>query len=181
MSDQLPAPPISKDCDLRGYDFMPLYGTHLFGSEFNGRASDTAWRAAVTLWWAAWNQCPAASLPDDDASLCRLADLGKDRKTWNKIKADALSGFVKCSDGRLYHSFLAKLAQDAWELRKISMEKNENELKRKKRERADRSAMFALLKEAGILLDWNTPTEKLRKLVSDLQDTSHAPVTVTGA
>lgn len=96
---------------------MPLYGTHLFGSEFNGRASDTAWRAAVTLWWAAWNQCPAASLPDDDASLCRLADLGKDRKTWDKIKTDALSGFIKCSDGRLYHTFLAKLADEAWKRR----------------------------------------------------------------
>lgn len=112
-----PEPPVPLDCDLRGYEFMPLYGTHLFGSEFNARASDTAWRAAITLWWAAWNQQPAASLPSDDVALCRLADLGRDMKTWAKIKDDALHGFVVCSDGRLYHMFLGKLALEAWDRR----------------------------------------------------------------
>lgn len=112
-----PAPLVPLDCDLRGYEFMPLYGTHLFGSEFNARASDEAWRAAITLWWASWNQCPAASLPNDDTALCRLADLGRDLKRWAKIKADALHGFIECSDGRLYHRFLAPLAIEAWERR----------------------------------------------------------------
>lgn len=112
-----PAPLVPIDCDLRGYEFMPLFGNHLFGSEFNARATDEAWRAAVTLWWASWNQCPAASLPKDDVALCRLADLGRDLKRWAKIKADALYGFEECSDGRLYHRFLAPLAIDAWERR----------------------------------------------------------------
>jgi hypothetical protein len=115
MSDL--APLVPADCDLRGYEFMPLYGTHLFGSEFNARATDEAWRAALTLWWAAWNQCPAASLPNDDIALCRLADLGRDMKRWAKIKGDALHGFVECTDGRLYHRFLAPLAIEAWERR----------------------------------------------------------------
>lgn len=115
--DQRPAPLVPIECDLRGYEFMPLYGTHLFGSEFNARASDEAWRAALTLWWASWNQCPAASLPADDVALCRLADLGRDLKRWTKIKADALHGFIECADGRLYHRFLAPLAIEAWERR----------------------------------------------------------------
>lgn len=102
------------DCDLRGLDYMPLLGNHLFGSEFNARANDSEWRAALTLWWAAWTQKPAASLPNDDAALCRLADLGRDLRAWKKVKAMALYGFVECSDGRLYHKTLAEQAMIAW-------------------------------------------------------------------
>lgn len=105
------------DCDLRGLEYMPLLGQHLFGSEFNARANDSEWRAALTLWWAAWTQMPAASLPDDDTALCRLADLGRDLKSWRKIKDMALYGFVLCTDGRLYHPTLAKQAMVAWDKR----------------------------------------------------------------
>lgn len=105
------------DCDLRGLEYMPLLGHHLFGSEFNARASDSEWRAALTLWWAAWMQVPAASLPDDDIALCRLADLGRDMKTWRKLREVALHGFTKCDDGRLYHPVLAKQALLAWDKR----------------------------------------------------------------
>ena len=118
MNDRiLPEPPITQGVDLRGYEFMPFYGHHLFGSEFNACASDAAWRAGITLWWAAWNQVPAGSLPDDDVALCRLADLGRDVKAWKKIREQALHGFVLCSDGRLYHAYLCTLAADAWDRR----------------------------------------------------------------
>jgi hypothetical protein len=117
MTDALPEPPVPADADLRGYGFMPLYGAHLFNSDFNARASDAGWRAGLTLWWAAWNQMPAGSLPDDDTVLCRLADLGRDMRTWRKIKDEALHGFFKHADGRLYAPFLAKLACDAWDRR----------------------------------------------------------------
>lgn len=113
----LPAPLLPASVDLRGLDYMPLFGNHLFGSEFNAAASDGEWRAALTLWWAAWNQVPAGSLPDDDAALCRLADLGRDVKTWKKLRARAIHGFVKCSDGRLYHEFLCQQAEIAWDKR----------------------------------------------------------------
>ena len=73
MSD-LPEPMTPADCDLRGLEYMPLLGQHLFGSEFNARANDSEWRAGLTLWWAAWCQVPAASLPDDDVALCALHD-----------------------------------------------------------------------------------------------------------
>jgi len=116
MTEEI-APLTPENCDLRGLEYMPLLGQHLFGSEFNARATDTEWRAAMTLWWAAWTQQPAASLPDDDIALCRLADLGRDSKTWRKIKQMALYGFTKCSDGRLYHPVLAKQALVAWDKR----------------------------------------------------------------
>jgi len=113
---------------------MPLYGTHLMGSEFNARATDTEWRAALTLWWAAWNQQPAASLPDDDVALCRFADLGRDLRAWKKIKAVALHGFTKHSDGRLYHPFLVNIAKDSWE-RRLKERARKAEWRKKKGEK----------------------------------------------
>lgn len=116
MND-LPAPLTPPDCDLRGLEYMPLLGHHLFGSDFNAKAADGEWRAAVTLWWAAWMQVPAGSLPDDDVALCRLADLGRDVKVWRRLRTMALHNFVRCSDGRLYHPVLAKQALIAWDKR----------------------------------------------------------------
>jgi hypothetical protein len=111
------APLTPAECDLRGYEFMPLYGHVLFASDFDGRVSDGAWRAAVTLWWQSWQQVPAASLPNDDTVLCKLAGLGKDVKSFRKIKADALYGYELCDDGRLYHRRLAAWAIEAFERR----------------------------------------------------------------
>jgi len=113
----LPEPLVPPDVDLRGLNYMPLFGNHLFGSEFNAAASDSEWRTAITLWWAAWNQVPAGSLPEDDTALCRLADLGRDLKAWRKLRQRALHGFVRCSDGRLYNEFLCRQALIAWEKR----------------------------------------------------------------
>jgi len=117
VNEDLPPPPVPPEVDLRGLDYMPLHGNHLFGSEFNALATDDAWRAGVTLWWAAWNQQPAGSLPDNDMALCRLADLGRDVKGWKQIREMALRGFVLCSDGRLYHPFICKQALIAWDKR----------------------------------------------------------------
>lgn len=116
MSD-LPEPFVPADVDLNGYGWMPFYGYRLFGSDFNSLCTDSEWRAGVTLWWAAWNQVPASSLPDDDRALCRLADLGRDVREWQKLRENALRGFVKCSDGRLYHKVLSELALVAWDKR----------------------------------------------------------------
>lgn len=117
MTDQLPPPLVPAEVDLRGLEWMPYYGDRLMRSEFNARCSDAAFRAAHNLWWAAWNNEPAASLPDDDVSLTRFADLGRDTKAFSKVRTEALHGFIKCSDGRLYHPFLAKLALEAWDRR----------------------------------------------------------------
>lgn len=117
---ELPQPLTPIDCDLRGYEFMPLYGQRLFGSRLYSLAlrDPRAGLAAVKLWWEAWQQCPAASLPDDDFDLARMADFGGDLKGWKKVRDIALHGFVRCADGRLYHPILAASALDAWERRK---------------------------------------------------------------
>lgn len=117
MTD-LPAPLTPPDCDLRGYDFMPLHGHRLFNSDFYYGVSAEAFRAGLRLWWAAWQQSPAASLPDDDTMLCRLADMGRDMKGWKALRAEALRGFVPCADGRLYHPVIAELALEAWQRRR---------------------------------------------------------------
>lgn len=96
---------------------MPLFGGHLFGSEFYASASDAEFRAGLRLWWVAWQQQPAGSLPDDDVALCRFADLGRDIKAWRAVKARALHGFLKCSDGRLYHPLLCREVLIAWDRR----------------------------------------------------------------
>lgn len=111
-ADQLPLTP--SDCDLRGFPFLPIDIARLFGSAFHALASDSEWRAGVTLWLKSFHQVPAASLPDDDVALARLAELGRDLKTWKKLRARALHGWVKCSDGRLYHPVVAEKVHDAW-------------------------------------------------------------------
>lgn len=175
---ELPEPLTPPECDLRGLEYMPLLGQHLFGSEFNARASDSEWRAGLTLWWAAWCQVPAASLPDDDVALCRFADLGRDVKLWKKLKANALHGWIKCADGRLYHPTLAKQALLAWDKRKANKEDRSASAERKAREREDRSRMFAELAAIGVTPEWNIKTSDLRALVtSKCSDLSRANVT----
>jgi hypothetical protein len=110
-----PAPLVPAEVDLRGYEFMPLYGARLRDSELNSRATDAEFRAAINLWWSSWNQVPAASLPYTDIELCRLADLGRDLRAWAKVKGRALHGFIACSDGRLYHVVLSAIALEAWQ------------------------------------------------------------------
>ena len=135
--DDLPEPLVPPDCDLTGYPFMPLHGTQLFSSEFNSTRNDKAWRAGVTLWWAAWLQQPAASLPSDDEALARLAGFGYDIKGWRKVKAIALHNFVRCSDGRLYHTFLADKAIKAWESSHKNRERQRKHRDKEKRQRQD--------------------------------------------
>lgn len=123
MADQLPAAPVPADVDLRGLEWMPLYGHRLFGSDFDSHADDVSFRAGLQLWWEAWNQVPAASLPNDEVVLCKLAGLGRDMKTWKRVRDRALHGFALCDDGRLYHGTLAKWALESWDRRRRERER----------------------------------------------------------
>ncbi|WP_062116717.1 DUF1376 domain-containing protein [Collimonas pratensis] len=110
---ELPTPLSPEDCDLRDFPFLPLDIARLFNSEFHARSNDTEWRAGVTLWLKSFHQVPAGSIPDDDVQLARLAELGRDTKTWKKVKGVALHGWIKCNDGRLYHPVVAEKAAEA--------------------------------------------------------------------
>jgi hypothetical protein len=110
QSTELPAPLTPPDCDLRGYGFMTLYGDRLLESDFWALANDTARCAGLQLWWAAWKQVPAGSLPNIDAVLCRLAGFDRNLKKWEKLKKIVSHGFVLCNDGRLYHKVVCEQA-----------------------------------------------------------------------
>lgn len=102
------------DCDLTDFQRMMIDIPRLRGSNFDATLDDGAWRAGLNLWLTSWHQVPAASLPDDDVALTKAAGLGRDIKTWRKVKAEALRGWVKCDDGLLYHETVAEFALEAW-------------------------------------------------------------------
>lgn len=112
--------------DLRDFPHTPIYRTKLFSSEFHARANDSEWRAGVTLWLKAWDQVPAGSLPVDDIALARLAELGRDVKAWNKVKAGAMRGWITCSDGRMYHPIVAEGVNNALNAKVAQREKTAN-------------------------------------------------------
>lgn len=109
MSD-LPAPLVPAEVDLRDFQYMELDVRRLRDSRFGAEVSGDAFRAGVMLWCAAWHQVPAGSLPDDDIELANLAGYGRFVKEWRKVRAEALQGFVPCSDGRLYHEVVCEKA-----------------------------------------------------------------------
>jgi hypothetical protein len=93
---------------------MPLDVVRLRDSDFAALSSGDGFRAGLMLHCAAWHQVPAASLPDDDRMLAHLAGLGRDLRSWKGFKQEALRGWIKCSDGRLYHPVIAEKARQSF-------------------------------------------------------------------
>lgn len=103
--------PVPPECDLRGLPWMPIDTVRLLDSDLFALASGEEFKAAVALWCKAWQQVPASSLPDDDRILAKLSGAGP---RWKKVREQALRGFVRCTDGRLYHPVIAEKALEAW-------------------------------------------------------------------
>jgi hypothetical protein len=77
MSDKpLPAPLLPPTVDLRDYEWMPLDVVRLRDSKTVTKVRAEEFRAAVLLWCASWHQVPAASVPDDEEELAKLAGYG---------------------------------------------------------------------------------------------------------
>lgn len=109
----------------------------LLNSDFDaGTDDDLAWRCAVTLWMRAWHQVPAGSLPEDDRKLCKLAGLGRDIETWNRVREQALHRFYRCGDGRLYHDFLADQVNAVWSEKRSKDKEKAADRERKRRNSA---------------------------------------------
>lgn len=123
MQAQLPKPPIPADVDLHDFSFTPIFRTQLFRSAFHAKATDAEWRAGVTLWLKSWDQMPAGSLPDEDVELCRLAEFGRDKRSWMRVRPIALHGWYKCNDSRLYHRVVAEGVMAAYVRRRAAVEK----------------------------------------------------------
>ncbi|WP_395452872.1 hypothetical protein ACHMW5_02415 [Azospirillum melinis] len=135
-TERLPDPMVPPEVDLGGYEWMPLYGDKLLNSETWVLASAEAKVAALTLWWQSYaHQRPAGSLPNNDRLLADAAGYGVAVAAWKAIKEEALRGWVLCSDGRLYHPVVAKLALQAWETRLADIAKKDAERARKKAKR----------------------------------------------
>lgn len=112
--NELPTPMTQAECDLSDFQYMELDVRRLRDSNFAASTNADAFRAGILLWCAAWHQVPAASLPDNDIELANLAGYGRVVKEWKKVRNQALHGFVKCSDGRLYHPVIAEKAVAAF-------------------------------------------------------------------
>lgn len=115
MTDDLPAPLVPPDVDLKDFRFMPLDVVRLRDSTLIAQATGDEFRCAVLLWCAAWHQVPAGSLPDDDAVLAGYAGYGRSVKRWQKVRPAAMRGWVKCADGRLYHPVVCEKAAEAFD------------------------------------------------------------------
>ena len=136
----LPAPLTEANCDLRGFGWFQLHHRRLRGSSFWKRASDAAKAISVDLWCEAWEQVPAASLPDDDHVLSDWAGYGcRDLTAWLAVKAEVLSAWVLCDDGRWYHPTLSEVARQAWADRQDYLRRREGERLRKEAYRASKA------------------------------------------
>jgi uncharacterized protein YdaU (DUF1376 family) len=127
MTD-LPEPLTPADCDCTDLDGFMLNVERLMASELVALSSHEVIGAAVLLWCRAWKQTPAASLPDDDRINAAFAKLALPR--FRKLKAEVMRGFVKCSDGRLYHRTLAAEAVKAFDRKQAFRKKRETDAER---------------------------------------------------
>lgn len=114
MSD-LPKPLTPPDCDVRSHDWFALKFRQVRDSEFWLNASDRVRVVSFHLWGCAYEQVPAASLPDRDDRLADLSGYGMfGIAQWREIRDEVLSAWIKCSDDRWYHPTLAEVALEAW-------------------------------------------------------------------
>lgn len=165
MND-LPSPLTPPDCDLTGYRWMPLDVVRVIDSDTFGLSTGDEFKTAFRLWAKSWLQVPAASLPDDDRLLAHLA--GLELPAWKKRKVISLRGFIKCSDGRLYHPVIAEKALEAMSKREGYAVKEENEQSRQKRYRERRKLLFETLRGYGIVPSKDTKMDELERLVTSL-------------
>ncbi|MGC1550507.1 MAG: hypothetical protein WA777_18450 [Rhodanobacter sp.] len=170
MTEEL-APLVSAEVNLRGLPWMRLETSRLLESDFYALSTGDEFKAALSLWCKSWSQQPAASLPTDDLILKKLS--GSDTmQLWLKVKPRALHGWKLCSDGRMYHPVVAEQALRAWDERQEFLNHKDADAERKRREREDRSKLFAVLRAAGHTPNYKTPTSKLREWVDDVTNKS---------
>ena len=144
-SEEGPDPLTPPECDLRGFEYMPLEVSRLRDSSLAANASGEEFRCAVLLWCASWHQVPAASLPNDDKQLAQLSGFGRGVKDFQKVREGAMHGWVLCADGRWYHPVIAERAIKGWEDRLAFRDKQE---KRKEAARIAAEARWNAEKEA---------------------------------
>lgn len=151
MNQTRPAPIISADVDLRDFPYMPLHVGRLRDSRLAIKVTGEEFRAAVMLWCASWHQVPAGSLPDDNEELSNLAGYGRAVREWEKVRENAMWGWILCSDGRWYHPQVTEVASDAWS----------KKLKERRRTKTARDALQQrrIVQQTSLLQDGEVPPQ----------------------
>jgi hypothetical protein len=114
MSER-PEPPVPAECTMGGNDWFPWYFDRLRKSKWWRRASDMARARNVMLWGEAYKGVPAGSLPDDDDELAEAAGFGMNVEDFAAVKAEIMSAWTLCSDGRWYHPTVCEVVLERWE------------------------------------------------------------------
>jgi len=164
--NNLPDPMTPGDCDLRDFPILMLEVQRLRRSKawLKAKRNPELGFYMINLWTAAWHEVPAGSIEDDDDVLADLAMCAPDR--WLELRADALHGWVKCSNGRLYNPTVCEKVAPAWESKLERLKRDSNEKERQRRHRAMRSNMFEELREVSIVPAWDIKMDELRELHS---------------
>ncbi|RYG80760.1 MAG: DUF1376 domain-containing protein, partial [Alphaproteobacteria bacterium] len=171
----LPPPMIPANCDLRSLPSMLLERDRLFNSDLWNLATGDEFKAALALWLRSMDQVPAGSLPTDERLLARLA--GCALGDWRTLSEMALHGWVKCSDGRLYHSVVAEKVLIAW-VERIGFRKRSAQANAKRYKKDFDPAPFKAEIEAVVeLLRTLSPVEaaKFDRMVALLQGDKDPP------
>lgn len=155
-----------KDCDLRDFEFMSLDIRRLLRSDtwLEAASDPRLGHALMTLWAESWHQVPAASLPDNDRVLARLAMC--ETSEWERIRERALSGWIKCDDGRLYHPVVAEKASEAFARKGEFREINLNRSERQRRWRDRNRKICAQLRSLGVTPPGGAKLARLEAILS---------------
>lgn len=129
--ETLPDPLVPAEVVLRDFQHVPIDAVRMRDSKLITMTNGEEFKSWMLLLCAAWHQEPAGSLPDDDAELALLAGYGRFPKEWRKVRTGALYGWVKCSDGRLYHPVLAEKAIAGWRAKEETAHRRDRDRFRK--------------------------------------------------
>ncbi|WP_244133438.1 YdaU family protein [Burkholderia gladioli] len=163
MSD-LPLPLTPAEAELRNFREMPLDVPRLLNSDLAHDESPEACWSALLLWCVSWHEVPAGSLPDNDDWLAKRAGYwhkGKLDPTWHDVRAGALHGWIKCSDGRLYHPVVAEKVNHAWHQKhRHAHEKLCERIRKRNKVRAEKGQAPLEIPDFDHWLDAGRPLER---------------------
>ena len=162
--NELPNPLTPAGCDLRNFREMPIDVPRLLGSDLVHDESPEACWSAMLLWCVSWHEVPAGSIPDNDDWLAKRAGYwhkGKLDPTWHEVRKGALHGWIKCSDGRLYHPVLAEKVNVAWfSKHRHAHDKLGERIRKRNKARAERGLAPLEVPELDAWIDMGRPLER---------------------
>lgn len=132
---ELPEPLVPAEVDLRDFPDFPLDFKRLFASDTWIMCDAEEKVAALRLWCMSMHQEPAGSLPDNDRILADLAGYGVAVREFLKVKENAMRGWIRCADGRLYHHVVAEKVLDCWAKKRRKAVENAADRERKRRKK----------------------------------------------